>query len=346
MADNGWRDEDRRRWDQGTNRFEGDPRRRWRSGGRDDDRFMEGRNGGSWARSARDDWRGRPNDLGREGDYSSRYATPLESERDLRNRPGGMRDDDWEGDYNSRFGGGTFERGFSSGERTGYYGGVSSYGRTALGGDDYLDGRDFAGYGDEDRSYNPRASGDHYGPNTSRQSYHDPREYDRSWWNKAGDEMASWVGDEDAARRRDMDRMRSHAGRGPKGYVRSDDRIREDVNDRLTEDWRLDATNIDASVSNGEVTLSGTVDGRDDKHRAEHLIENLSGVKHVQNNLRVDESWREAGAWNQRLSTPVGSSGVGTSLLGAQTTTGTSTGSGIGGNAGQRATGENTNSTH
>src|SRR6185437_4646862 len=25
MADNGWRDEDRRRWDQGTNRFEGDP---------------------------------------------------------------------------------------------------------------------------------------------------------------------------------------------------------------------------------------------------------------------------------------------------------------------------------
>ena len=34
MADNGWRDEDRRRWDQGTNRFEGDPRRQRVIGGR------------------------------------------------------------------------------------------------------------------------------------------------------------------------------------------------------------------------------------------------------------------------------------------------------------------------
>jgi hypothetical protein len=41
-------------------------------------------------------------------------------------------------------------------------------------------------------------------------------------------------------------------------------------------------------VSAGEVTLSGTVEDREAKHRSERLIEDLPGVKHVQNNLRVD----------------------------------------------------------
>jgi hypothetical protein len=35
------------------------------------------------------------------------------------------------------------------------------------------------------------------------------------------------------------------------------------------------------------VTLSGHVENREAKHRAERLIEDLSGVRHVQNNLRV-----------------------------------------------------------
>src|SRR5882724_11631017 len=48
-------------------------------------------------------------------------------------------------------------------------------------------------------------------------------------------------------------------GRGPRGYKRSDDRIREDVNDRLSDQPRLDASGIDVTVNNGVVTLSGTV---------------------------------------------------------------------------------------
>jgi BON domain len=40
-------------------------------------------------------------------------------------------------------------------------------------------------------------------------------------------------------------------------------------------------------VSSGEVTLSGMVNSRDEKRRAEDLAENVSGVRHVQNNLRV-----------------------------------------------------------
>ena len=96
----------------------------------------------------------------------------------------------------------------------------------------------------------------------------------------------SWFGDEDAQRRRERD----HRGRGPADYVRSDDRIREDVNDRLTEDYWLDASRIGVTVSGGEVTLDGVVDGKRAKRHAEDIADDVTGVKHVQNNLRVDST--------------------------------------------------------
>ncbi len=80
----------------------------------------------------------------------------------------------------------------------------------------------------------------------------------------------------------------AHRGRGPQGYRRSDERINEDVHERLTEDPHLDASAITVGVRDGEVTLTGTVDSRDAKHHAEHLVEHLGGVGHVQNNLRVN----------------------------------------------------------
>lgn len=88
-------------------------------------------------------------------------------------------------------------------------------------------------------------------------------------------------------RRRERGR---HFGRGPEGYKRSDARISEDIHDRLTDDDDLDASTIQVLVKDGEVTLSGKVADRVDKHRAEHIAESISGVEHVQNNLRVDKS--------------------------------------------------------
>ncbi len=81
-----------------------------------------------------------------------------------------------------------------------------------------------------------------------------------------------------------------HRGRGPKNYVRSDERIREDISDRLADDPHLDASDIEVQVQNGEVTLTGTVDHRQSKRRAEDRAEDVSGVKHLQNNLRVRDS--------------------------------------------------------
>ncbi|MBY3755682.1 BON domain-containing protein [Azospirillum formosense] len=113
---------------------------------------------------------------------------------------------------------------------------------------------------------------------------------ERNFWEQAGDEVASWFGNDDAERRRQEDERRAQfRGRGPRGYTRSDERIRDDLNDRLTEDPYLDATDIAVSVSGGEVTLDGTVDDRMAKRRAEDLADAISGVRHVQNNLRLRE---------------------------------------------------------
>jgi hypothetical protein len=76
-------------------------------------------------------------------------------------------------------------------------------------------------------------------------------------------------------------------GRG--GYKRSDQRVQEDVSDRLYDDPYVDASEIEVSVVGGEVTLGGTVDSRHARRRAEDIAEGVSGVTHVQNNPRVHQ---------------------------------------------------------
>ena len=115
---------------------------------------------------------------------------------------------------------------------------------------------------------------------------------ERGFFERAGDEIKSWFGDEEAERRRRADEIRRgmYAGRGPRGYRRSDDRIREDINDRLTDDWYIDASDIEVSVNNSMVTLTGRVDSREDKRRAEDIVEYVSGVTDISNQLRVGRS--------------------------------------------------------
>jgi osmotically-inducible protein OsmY len=79
----------------------------------------------------------------------------------------------------------------------------------------------------------------------------------------------------------------SYAGRGPKNYQRSDERIREDVISRLTDDHRVDASDVDVRVQNGEVTLGGQVQDRRMRRAAEECVEDLPGVRDVHNELRV-----------------------------------------------------------
>jgi len=80
-----------------------------------------------------------------------------------------------------------------------------------------------------------------------------------------------------------------HAGRGPRGYQRSDERIREDVCECMCRSGDLDASDIEVRVSNAEVTLLGTVRDRQDKRLAEDLADQVSGVREIHNQLRVNQ---------------------------------------------------------
>ena len=80
-----------------------------------------------------------------------------------------------------------------------------------------------------------------------------------------------------------------YAGRGPRGYKRSDSRIEEDINERLTHHGMIDATDIEVIVQNGEVTLRGHVEDRVAKRLAEDIADSVSGVKDVLNQLKIKQ---------------------------------------------------------
>lgn len=85
----------------------------------------------------------------------------------------------------------------------------------------------------------------------------------------------------------DLPRARGYRGRGPRNYTRSDARITEDLNERLTEDDYFDAGDVTVSVKDGVATLDGTVESRWMRHRAEDIAAACSGVRDVRNELRV-----------------------------------------------------------
>lgn len=78
-------------------------------------------------------------------------------------------------------------------------------------------------------------------------------------------------------------------GVGPKGYTRSDDRIREDVSEALMRDPAVDASSIEVEIQNGKVILKGHVNSKWMKRRAEDCAEEISGVQDVQNELEVQK---------------------------------------------------------
>ncbi len=139
---------------------------------------------------------------------------------------------------------------------------------------------------------------------------------ERGFWEKTTDAVASLFGDDEARERRERDARESdysryqnpgqqynqgsgqnfgqtqnsqeqRVRRGPKSYRRSDERIKEDINDRLSDQYHLDATDIEVEVSNGEVILTGLVDSRADKRKAEDIAEHVLGVTHLENRLRI-----------------------------------------------------------
>ena len=76
-------------------------------------------------------------------------------------------------------------------------------------------------------------------------------------------------------------------GLGPRGYRRSDERIREDVCDALYRSPLVDARDVEVTVSEGVVKLEGSCEDRLSKREAEICIEFVPGVKDVINEIQL-----------------------------------------------------------
>lgn len=81
-----------------------------------------------------------------------------------------------------------------------------------------------------------------------------------------------------------------YRGQGPRGYTRRDERILEDVNERLADDSMVDATDIEVRCENGRVILEGRVPDRWMKYRAEDLADSIAGAKDIENRIQVARS--------------------------------------------------------
>jgi hypothetical protein len=78
-----------------------------------------------------------------------------------------------------------------------------------------------------------------------------------------------------------------YSGRGPRRYRRSDERVHDDVHERLTLHPDIDASEVDVEVRDGTVIVRGIVPDRGQKHLIEDVIENVLGVLDIDNALKV-----------------------------------------------------------
>lgn len=236
-----------------------------------------------------------PRDYGR-GNWESRqgYGRPASANEDYEFRGRGNRN--WEQNspgypqsYGDHYGRGGYGRG--NNQERGNYG--QSYGN------DYNSGGYGQGYGNEhnrgDRSRDPSSESNRgyaYGEGRMGQ-YGGSRQGmgNETNWNSGSGNYGSGQGSEgrtgNQASQWGNSQGGSHKGRGPIGYKRSDERITEDVNDKLSDDSHLDASQIEVTVKSGEVILQGTVNNRMAKRHAEDIAEAVSGVSNVENRIRV-----------------------------------------------------------
>jgi hypothetical protein len=326
------RDDDWRR--EGSSNRSGNESRRGFGEGNED--YYRSRDFGSGSRGefGRGDF-GRSSDHGR-SDYGQDFGRDYGRGRDYGSSFGYQ---SFGGDYGRDFGRGDFGR---SGNRSGDWNqssdwNRSDYDRPSSGAESWRDQRGTYGglgyggsrsgfgrygegsFGGQSSSQHGRDYGSRYGGDFGRSDWQNRGsdwqnrgDDDRGFIERVAEAVSSWFGSDEG-------QYRHHRGRGPKGYSRSDDRIREDVSDRLGDDWLVDATDIEVAVVNGEVTLSGSVNGREQRRRAEDIAESVSGAKHVQNNIRVSGT-TTAGFGNEPGTTSSTGSGASSGTYGSTST--------------------------
>ncbi|WP_422650277.1 BON domain-containing protein [Cupriavidus sp. H18C1] len=263
----------------------------------------------------RGDWRGRGESSTRRNEYrtdpwQSGYSGAAALETGTGPSYGtGTRGDEWR-EEDERYGGTTTWRGgqrqgmrnrdqdwLREAERSSGYSnaGTSTYGWDRF--DDDWPGRNYAvpehRYGGDYREeWSGREAGRQsagelsYGGSYSRygRDERDERDDDReehgplyNIGRRIGEAVSEFFGTDDRSQRRV----------GPKGYRRSDERIREAVCERLAYAEGLDVSEVTVDVNGGIVKLAGTVRDRNEKYDIEDLVDNVFGVTDVENDIRV-----------------------------------------------------------
>jgi osmotically-inducible protein OsmY len=252
------------------------------------------------------------------------------------------------------YGGGQQQRYGSSGqyEQGGY--GRSRYGEREQGG--YGGGGSYQreGYrGEQQRGYGEsreagRSGSSEWRPEESsrqRQSYgrqYESQSFDQPYPPGFQSEFGSSQGSRYGSGRQGYAEYGAHRGKGPKGYTRSDDRLKEIICEKLTDDPMIDASEINVEVTSQIVKLTGTVDDRSTKYDVEELIERCGGVKDIDNQLRVrsgSSQRSQLGSQGGSMESAGGSYGSGTgqtSASGASQTTSQSAREGLSGSSGTK----------
>ncbi|MBX5459883.1 MAG: BON domain-containing protein [Steroidobacteraceae bacterium] len=176
------------------------------------------------------------------------------------------------------YGGGSYSRGDYFGEprySERWYGDYGSRGYSARG---------YGGYGGESRGHygdEPRRWG-------GRSGWGEPRE-PRGWAEPRGGwgESGGWSEPRESHGEERPGFFRRLFNRGPKGYQRSDERIREDISEQLMLTSDVDSSDVSVTVVSGKVTLEGTVPSRYMKHRIEDIADACPGVQDIDNRIRV-----------------------------------------------------------
>lgn len=91
-------------------------------------------------------------------------------------------------------------------------------------------------------------------------------------------------------KRTDFDHGFSHVGKGPKGWSRNDEAIKEDISLALMHDRDVDASNIEVRVESGVACLTGSVPSRQMKKAAEACLDPIQGITDVRNELTIEEN--------------------------------------------------------
>jgi len=91
---------------------------------------------------------------------------------------------------------------------------------------------------------------------------------------------------------RNLHSQRDHQ-RGPEGYRRSDERIREVISDLLSSNDDLDTRDFEVRVNEASVTLRGYIPDEDSRRKINEVVERVPGIKKVNDELRVNPHARE-----------------------------------------------------